>query len=41
MGRTIISENGHFEWDEEKAVTNFAKHGLAFEEILPVFDDPT
>ena len=40
MGRTIISADGHFEWDEEKAELNIKKHGLAFNEILPVFDDP-
>jgi uncharacterized DUF497 family protein len=40
MGRTVISEDGRFEWDEEKAEFNLKKHGLAFEEILSVFDDP-
>lgn len=38
MGRTVV--NGNFEWDEEKAVVNLRKHGISFEEILPVFDDP-
>jgi uncharacterized DUF497 family protein len=40
MGRTVISADGRFEWDEEKAKINVKKHGLAFDEILPVFDDP-
>ncbi len=29
-----------FEWDEEKAVANFAKHGVSFGEAKSVFDDP-
>ncbi len=29
-----------FEWDEEKAVTNLAKHGVSFGEALTIFDDP-
>ena len=28
-----------FEWDEEKAVKNFQKHGVAFEEAITIFDD--
>jgi hypothetical protein len=28
-----------FEWDPDKAETNFAKHGVRFAECLPVFDD--
>ena len=40
MGRTIISTDGRFEWDEDKDVFNRNKHGLAFAEILSVFDDP-
>lgn len=28
-----------FEWDERKARTNFAKHGVAFEEAATVFAD--
>lgn len=38
MGRTVVS--GNFEWDEEKASINLRKHGISFEEILPMFDDP-
>jgi uncharacterized DUF497 family protein len=29
-----------FEWDEEKAAANLAKHGVSFEEAQSVFDDP-
>ena len=37
---TIISSDNQFEWDSEKNEINKRKHGLSFEEILPVFDDP-
>ena len=29
-----------FAWDEKKAATNLAKHGLSFEETATVFGDP-
>ena len=29
-----------YEWDENKAQTNLAKHGVSFEEAATVFDDP-
>lgn len=29
-----------FEWDEQKATRNFAKHGLSFHEAAAVFGDP-
>ena len=29
-----------FEWDEEKANRNDAKHGVTFEEAKTVFNDP-
>ena len=29
-----------FEWDTEKAMANFQKHGVSFEEGLTVFSDP-
>lgn len=35
---TIIK--GKFEWDSAKNEANKKKHGIAFEEILAVFDDP-
>lgn len=28
-----------FEWDKEKAETNFSKHGVRFDEAKTVFDD--
>ncbi len=31
---------GDFEWDEEKAVPNLAKHGVAFEEATTAVVDP-
>jgi len=29
-----------FEWDEEKAAANLAKHNVSFDEAKTVFDDP-
>ena len=29
-----------FEWDPEKARTNVVKHGVRFEDAMPVFKDP-
>ena len=29
-----------FEWDEEKASSNIAKHNVSFDEATSVFDDP-
>jgi uncharacterized DUF497 family protein len=29
-----------FEWDENKALSNLAKHGIGFEEAATVFADP-
>jgi hypothetical protein len=29
-----------FEWDPRKAAANQRKHGVAFEEAIPVFGDP-
>jgi uncharacterized DUF497 family protein len=40
MGKTIISGDGRFEWDEDKDRLNFKKHGFSFDEILEIFDDP-
>ncbi len=37
---TEISDDNRFEWDSDKNEKNKAKHGLSFEQILPVFDDP-
>jgi uncharacterized DUF497 family protein len=30
---------GDFEWDEAKARTNLARHGVSFDEATTVFDD--
>ena len=40
MGKTIVSPDGRFEWDESKSLSNNDDHGLIFDEILPAFDDP-
>jgi len=40
MGKTIVSADGRFEWDEEKSILNKVNHGLSFPEILSAFDDP-
>lgn len=40
MGRTTISEDERFEWDEGKNLLNRRNHGFSFDEILEVFDDP-
>ena len=29
-----------FEWDQTKAHSNMAKHGVSFDEATTVFDDP-
>jgi uncharacterized DUF497 family protein len=29
-----------FEWDQAKAVENYAKHGVSFEQARDAFDDP-
>lgn len=29
-----------FEWNKEKSLSNFQKHGVSFEEAKEVFDDP-
>ena len=29
-----------FEWDEDKAASNLAKHGVSFDEAKTVFEDP-
>ena len=40
MGRTIVSEDGRFEWDGAKDRLNKKNHGFSFDEILEIFDDP-
>lgn len=29
-----------FTWDLTKAISNFEKHGISFEEAVTIFDDP-
>jgi uncharacterized protein len=29
-----------FEWDQDKAVSNFSNHGVSFDEAKTVFNDP-
>lgn len=29
-----------FDWDDDKAARNLAKHGVAFDEAVSAFDDP-
>ena len=40
MGRTIVSKDGRFEWDEDKNRLNKKNHGFSFDEVLEIFDDP-
>jgi hypothetical protein len=36
----VYTEYVRFEWDPQKAESNLAKHGIAFELAITVFDDP-
>ena len=40
MDITYRLEGFEFEWDENKAQSNFEKHGVMFEEAIEVFLDP-
>ena len=33
-------ENSEFEWDDEKAKSNYKKHGVTFDEAATIFNDP-
>lgn len=33
-------ENPEFEWDDEKAISNFKKHDVSLEEGAAIFNDP-
>ena len=37
---TLTLRGQSFEWEAEKAASNFAKHGVAFPEACEVFFDP-
>ena len=39
MGRTIVTDDGKFEWDEDKNAKNIEKHGIDFNFAKKVFDD--
>ncbi|MHB9296075.1 hypothetical protein PilKf_01829 [Pillotina sp. SPG140] len=41
MGKTIISDDRRFEWDDEKDERNVERRGISFSKILEIFDDPT
>lgn len=32
-------QNEFFEWDDDKALSNYRKHGVSFNEACTVFDD--
>ncbi len=32
--------DGNFEWDDTKAASNLAKHGITFDMARDIFDDP-
>lgn len=36
----VLMRNERFEWDDAKAASNEAKHGVTFDEARMVFDDP-
>ena len=40
MSKTIVSEDGRYEWDDAKDKLNIKNHGFSFNEILEIFDDP-
>jgi len=35
-----ITDDNRFEWDSDKNEINKKKHGLSFEQVIPIFDDP-
>jgi uncharacterized DUF497 family protein len=39
MGKTIISSDGRFEWDEEKDSINQRIHSVSFEQASKTFND--
>ena len=36
---SILMEDEYFEWDDEKAARNYARHGVSFEAARAVFKD--
>jgi uncharacterized DUF497 family protein len=39
VGRTVITSDGRFEWDEEKNIQNIEKHDIDFNYAIKIFDD--
>jgi hypothetical protein len=39
VGKTIITDDGRFEWDEDKNIQNIEKHGIDFNFAIRIFDD--
>jgi len=39
VGRTIVTDDGRFEWDEDKNTQNIEKHGVDFNFAKKIFDD--
>ncbi len=35
-----LMDDGHYQWDDAKAASNFTKHGVTFEAARDVFKDP-
>ena len=33
-------DDGHYQWDDAKAASNYARHGVTFEAARDVFKDP-
>lgn len=33
-------DDGAFSWDDNKAISNYLKHGIGFEDAIHVFKDP-
>jgi uncharacterized DUF497 family protein len=40
MDEHFLYSGQHFRWDMEKALANFTKHGIRFEQACEVFFDP-
>jgi uncharacterized DUF497 family protein len=38
--RVVTRARPQFDWDSEKARTNFLKHGVTFDDATAVWDDP-
>lgn len=36
----IMDDSDKFEWDNNKAITNWQKHGVSFSQAIKAFNDP-